>query len=155
MDASFKNSSTQVYESRPKDFSRKVEVVACYLKCNGKVLLLQNSGAKPEPGRWGVPAGKLEPSETLEVAAQRELFEETGIVAPICFLTTLYLRKPGFDYVYHMFQVLVEKEESVFLSYEHTKYLWIAQSQIKDLDLMQGAGEALRKYYTLKQRESS
>ena len=154
MDASFKNSSTQVYESRPKDFSRKVEVVACYLKCNGKVLLLQNSGAKPEPGRWGVPAGKLEPSETLEVAAQRELFEETGIIAPVSFLATLYLRKPEIDYAYHMFQAFVEKEEPVLLSYEHIKYLWVPKEAVKDLTLMDGAKEALEKYYALKKRDS-
>jgi 8-oxo-dGTP pyrophosphatase MutT (NUDIX family) len=50
---------------------------------------------------WGVPAGKLEQGETPEVAARRELLEETGIqltsASRIAYLETLYIRKPDLD----------------------------------------------------------
>jgi 8-oxo-dGTP diphosphatase len=41
-----------------------------------KVLLVK----RPE-GVWALPGGKVEPGETTAEAAEREIFEETGIVA--------------------------------------------------------------------------
>ncbi len=42
------------------------------------VLLVQRSHA-PMAGEWAVPGGKVEFGETMRAAAQREVFEETGI----------------------------------------------------------------------------
>lgn len=48
----------------------------------GEVLLLQDlDPAAPQVLRWGSIGGGIEPGETPEAAAVRELFEETGIVA--------------------------------------------------------------------------
>jgi 8-oxo-dGTP pyrophosphatase MutT (NUDIX family)/GNAT superfamily N-acetyltransferase len=41
-------------------------------------VLLQRRG---DDGSWGIPGGGLEPGESLEQAAARELMEETGLVA--------------------------------------------------------------------------
>jgi ADP-ribose pyrophosphatase YjhB (NUDIX family) len=46
----------------------------------GAVLLVQR-GNPPNAGRWGFPGGKMECGETWRQAAERELFEETGILA--------------------------------------------------------------------------
>jgi 8-oxo-dGTP pyrophosphatase MutT (NUDIX family) len=40
-------------------------------------VLLQRRG---DDGSWGIPGGSLEPGETWEAAARRELAEETGLV---------------------------------------------------------------------------
>jgi ADP-ribose pyrophosphatase YjhB (NUDIX family) len=42
-------------------------------------LLLCRRAQEPSMGRWNLPAGFLERGETLEVAAVRETFEETGV----------------------------------------------------------------------------
>ncbi len=42
------------------------------------ILLVRRANA-PDAGKWGFPGGKVEFGESLEQAAQRELFEETGI----------------------------------------------------------------------------
>ncbi len=44
----------------------------------GEVLLVRRANP-PDVGRWGFPGGKIEWGETIEEAAIRELFEETGV----------------------------------------------------------------------------
>jgi ADP-ribose pyrophosphatase YjhB (NUDIX family) len=46
---------------------------------HGKSLLLCRRAEKPSIGKWNLPAGFLEQAETLEMAAARETFEETGV----------------------------------------------------------------------------
>lgn len=44
----------------------------------GRILLVLRARA-PEAGRWTIPGGHLEPGETLEECARREVLEETGL----------------------------------------------------------------------------
>ncbi len=45
----------------------------------GRVLLIRR-GRPPRAGEWSIPGGHLQPGETVEQAARREIAEETGIV---------------------------------------------------------------------------
>lgn len=45
---------------------------------NDEVVLVQR-GHPPYEGSWSFPGGKVQPGETLEQAARRELHEETGL----------------------------------------------------------------------------
>jgi len=47
---------------------------------DGQVLLVRRANP-PDAGLWGFPGGKIENGETLQQAALRELFEETGVEA--------------------------------------------------------------------------
>ena len=53
-----------------------------YRTLNGQVhyLLVQ---AKPNPDHWVIPKGHIEPGETPEATARREIQEETGVLAEI------------------------------------------------------------------------
>lgn len=62
-----------------------------------KVLLIQRDRA-PFAGKWALPGGFVDPDETLEQAALRELAEETGVSKKGVFLEQLYtFGDPGRD----------------------------------------------------------
>lgn len=66
-----------------------------------RVLLVRRANP-PDAGLWGYPGGKVEPGETVEQAAVRELREETGVRAEAgAVLVTLEVRGEGFHYALH------------------------------------------------------
>lgn len=59
--------------------STKKQAATCLIfSGDGKVLAVSR---KHNPNDFGLPGGKVDPGETLEQAAARELQEETGLVA--------------------------------------------------------------------------
>ena len=54
--------------------------VAVILIRQGRVLLGERSAGKTGGGTWAPPGGKVEPDETADVCARRELLEETGLL---------------------------------------------------------------------------
>ncbi|MEE2647907.1 MAG: NUDIX domain-containing protein, partial [Candidatus Thermoplasmatota archaeon] len=51
--------------------------VAARVVRNGQILLVQEASG-PHQGKWGFPKGRVDPGESPEAAALRELFEESG-----------------------------------------------------------------------------
>ncbi len=135
----------EIYETAPEGFSARVQVSACYLIFDGKILLLQRAADRVEPGSWGVPAGKLEQGEVPEEAAIRELQEETGIVIATKphYSGTYYIRRPDLDFVYHRFRIDLDCMPQVQLSAEHIAYTWATEADIETLPLIPGARECL------------
>ena len=56
--------------------------VAARVVRDGKVLLVQEGNGRHQ-GRWGLPKGHVEPGESPEAAALRELVEETGLAGTV------------------------------------------------------------------------
>lgn len=141
----------EIHEKEPEGFSPQVQVSACYLEKEGKLLLLQRAANKLEAGKWGVPAGKLEKNELPIDAAVRELFEETGISigsSQIYSLASLYIRKPEMSYIYHLFKVRIDHLPIVCLSSEHQSYAWASFDELINMPLMAGAKRAVDFYRT-------
>lgn len=144
--------TVEVYETKPENFNSQTEVAACYLECDGKLLLLLNAFGDSEAGSWGVPAGKLESNEVPLQGAIRELFEETSIsidFSQIQSVGSLYIRKPEVDYVYHLFRIKVATRPEVRLSSEHQEYRWVSSEEMKRIPIMIGGQEAYEYYRRL------
>lgn len=52
-------------------------IVGGVIEKNGKFLLVQEAKERCR-GKWNIPAGHLDPNETVFEGAKREVFEETG-----------------------------------------------------------------------------
>lgn len=93
---------------------------------HGRLLMMRRS----DNNCWGVPGGALEPGETLEEAARRETFEETGL--KITDLTLfgvfsgpeLYYRYPSGDEVFNVSVVYTAQcpEDELVINAEHSRF---------------------------------
>lgn len=79
------------------------KLVACTIAETGNGIVLQRRNKEPKRGQWVLPGGFVDRGETLESAAKREFFEETGLHARIkCLLGTYsYPGEANIIIVYH------------------------------------------------------
>jgi len=73
--------------SLPADEGRRPAAVAVVVLPDGRdqasvVLTVRAAGLRRHGGQWACPGGRLEPGETVEAAALRELEEEIGLALP-------------------------------------------------------------------------
>lgn len=57
-------------------------VGAILLDAAGRILLIRRANP-PAQGQWSIPGGRVEPGEEWTDAVERELVEETGVVAAV------------------------------------------------------------------------
>ena len=93
-----------------------------------RVLLIRRSATDHwMPFHWDLPGGGIDPGETPMEAAQRECYEETGlIVNEIC---PFYIRRMRHGGLQHVF-VGTAPYKDVRLSFEHDRFLWGGISDI-------------------------
>jgi len=74
----------------------------------GESVLLVRRGKPPNIGSWTLPGGAQEIGETTEMAARRELLEETGIeVGPLQLAATVdSIRRDGEDRVQYHYTII-------------------------------------------------
>lgn len=84
-----------------------LELAGCVvLDGDGRILVLHR--ATPELTQWELPGGKIEPGETPQAAAVRELSEELGITVEILSkLGSGAFRQDGHDRRYHWFMAAI------------------------------------------------
>ncbi len=103
---------------------------AVFAQREGKILLLKRAlGALA--GSWYLPGGALDPGETLEECAARELLEESGLEAsgPLSLigLVPMYL----YDREFMIVAYACDGAGDVKLSEEHSDFRWISPEEYR------------------------
>ncbi len=141
-----------IYKNRPRDFNKRFDIVGCFVQCDGKFVLLRRQPHKANSSKWGLPAGKKEPGESLEEAVLREIQEETGLVIPASALrrfSSVYVRDDSFDIEWHMFSTeFATKPQIVINLNEHSEFQWISPLEaLKMDDLIHDLQESIKLFY--------
>lgn len=142
-----------LYATEPEGFQQGTEVVGCFLEHDGTIALLLRPPQKTGGGRWGMPAGKVEPGETLLAAMRRELAEETGLdIAEASFshVDSSYVIHPERHFMFHTFTCRVLERPEIRLNPgEHLDACWVSPREALDLPLVRDLDEGIRIHYGL------
>lgn len=110
----------------------------CVIAENGRYLLVREGAVKPAArGRFALPAGKLEPGETLQETAKRECREEKGFEVGLERLLGLYhcpRTSEGFAVVNIVFAGTVVGGEAT-TSDEHPELRWCSRADVAELSV--------------------
>ena len=145
----------EVYRAKPQGFLPIVEVSACYVEFNNKLLFLKRSIGNSQENTWGIPAGKIERGETARQAVNRETLEETGFLLEknkLYDVGKLFVRYPDVDFVFHMFHQELSDLPAIHLSDEHQDYRWVTRQEALQMPLISGAAEALHHFQALSKK---
>ena len=114
---------------------KQIEVVAAIIQFKNKFLCVQRGKGKYDyiSLKYEFPGGKIEPSESLNQALEREIKEE--LQYDICvkekFLTVEH-QYPDFQLKMHSY--LCSAVDTNFTLTEHINYRWLEINQLDDLD---------------------
>ena len=116
---------------------KKYNVTVVFDKTEKKLLMCQRA-KDPFKGKLNFVGGKVEPNETEDDAAYRELYEETGISKDDISLTRVL------DFKYYLLNMELEVycgkiKKDITLKEEINKLLWVDRSEnFCDSDLFAG-----------------
>ena len=116
-------------------------VTLCYLRRNGKTLMVHRIKKKNDmhAGKWNGLGGKLEPGETPEECAVREIMEESGLRVFNPVLKGV-LTFPAFsnDEDWYAFVFLAYEFEGELIDSPEGDLKWIDSSELLNLNLWDG-----------------
>lgn len=128
------------------DMDKKImDVVACLIKEDGKILFAQRKKGDSYGLLWEFPGGKVEEKEKLEEALIREIKEELGVdIVVEDFIHTFEDENDNKKIVVHLFSCKIisgfvkplECNKIEFLSLEEAKRLNLAPVDKKILDFL-------------------
>jgi 8-oxo-dGTP pyrophosphatase MutT (NUDIX family) len=101
----------------------------------GKILLQ----LRGDDGTWGLPGGHVEPGETVEETAKREVLEETGLLAEkmdffgVYSGKELYNKYPNGDETYFVDSVFVVKKYCGKMQADHAESIDLKFFELSDM----------------------
>ena len=100
---------------------------------DGRVLIAQRPEGKAMAGLWEFPGGKIEPSETPEVALVRELKEELGIETWDSCLAPLTFASHSYDDFHLLMPLFIcWKWQGIVAPKEGQKLKWVYAKELRD-----------------------
>ena len=127
-------------------------IVSALLEKDGKYLLVQERKGK-NYGKWNIPAGHLEPNETIFEGAIREVSEETGYKTKLTGIIEIFNRKSIDDVVMGIvFKAEIIEGELNFNNEELLDVKWFSHEVIIDMqEELRAPGTLFRSIAALQQ----
>ena len=107
-------------------------VIAAVITRGDELLVCQRPVHKRHGGLWEVPSGKVEPDESDEDSARRELAEELGVRVVSAGASVFETRDPGSEFLIAFVPVRVEGEPECR---EHSALQWGTAEVLASLPL--------------------
>jgi 8-oxo-dGTP diphosphatase len=103
----------------------------------GRCLVLRRAmSSKGNPGKWDFPGGKVDPGESIDQSARREVLEETGLEIAIGrVMGAAESESPSNRVAYLILEGHVQSN-AVQLSTEHEDYAWVEPGELARMDLV-------------------
>lgn len=105
---------------------------AVFAEREGRILILKRAAGEA-PGTWYLPGGAVDPGETVEDCARRELFEETGLAAEgaLTCVGVVHMHVYGHDSLQVLYRCACPDGE-VVISGEHSGARWMDPVAYRD-----------------------
>lgn len=110
---------------------------------SGKLLMVRRA-REPGTGLWSVPGGRVEPGEHLNVAAAREVREETGLTVEIGRLLGILEVVGDPHYVILDFTASLTEAREPVAGDDVTEVRWVPLDDVSNLDCTPRLCETLR-----------
>lgn len=108
------------------------EVVAAYIKKDGRVFCCQRGDKGECKFMWEFPGGKIEPNETKEQAIIREIKEELNSkIGVVKFLTAINHEYNAFSMNMYVYEC--ELLEGNLEISEHIDFKWVCEAELNEL----------------------
>jgi 8-oxo-dGTP diphosphatase len=128
-----------------KSFALSVRLVL--FDQHGHILILKRSAkSKTNPGKWELPGGKIDQSESFDAALKREVEEETGFQVVIHTAAGTAMQETEEWRVVHLVMIGSIISGGLAISNEHDEYRWASPLEISGLDRADWFDEYYRMY---------
>ncbi|HEY3419893.1 MAG TPA: DUF126 domain-containing protein [Methanomassiliicoccales archaeon] len=119
---------------------KESEVTTSILQCKERILILKRSDkVGTNQGKWAGVSGYIEPGESPEQTAPREIREELSINDFVMRAKAdpIIIREPG--HIWTIYPFLFETEsQDVTTDWEHTDHKWVRPEEVRDYDVVPG-----------------
>lgn len=111
-----------------------------------RILLVQRANP-PDKGCWTLPGGRVDPGETLELAAVREVLEETGLVIRIVRELGQLNVPDGRGGIYEIHDFLADKTDGEVMAGDDAQAIgWFRNDELSNLSLTPELLQHLKRY---------